>query len=565
MYLCFPVVKESAMFLQRFYSLFILCCVWVHGLTANAGINPHAKRPRLIIPIVLDQGAKLLIDKVLPYCTGGFQTIHDLGIHFENAYFPHGCPNTAAGHAGLSTGAYPDIHGILDNKYVREDGVAVAADEDLTGKAHVFQKNGSTLKKGKSPINLMADTLADQFMLSSEPDTPHHCATFSLKSRAAIMMAGRQGKAFWFDEKRGNITTSKAYFDTLPDWISEFNNKYALTPESGYEWKPFFEEGNPAYHKRTIHNYGHSAIPSIIGTTIKYLPSDAEPYELFAKSPWGCTMTLNLAHEYIKQNVHPENSDRHLVWISLSGIDKAGHMYGPDSMEVIDLVYHLDAQIEKFIDNVYKIVPADEVLFVLTADHGIFEIPEVMNAKGFTMPKRILVRQMMQSMNNLVKRAYGIADIMENFDAPHFYLNKKALAKVSPETRQGILDLLIHFLKRVPGMRNAWTPDQLLAMNPEPNTYEYRFKRQIYPGRNGEIIFHVNPYIMLTPYPNGTSHATPYWYDVHVPLMLYQHNRWQPKRITQPVSTLRLAATLADIIGIQAPSAADPEPLPEAV
>lgn len=553
------------MFLQRFYSLLILCCLWVHSLSSQTGINPHAKRPRLIIPIVLDQGAKLLIDKVLPYCTGGIQTLHDHGIHYENAYFPHGCPNTASGHAGLSTGAYPDIHGIIDNKYTDQNGVIIASDQDETGNACIFKKDGTTSSKGKSSINLMADTLADQFILTSEPNCPHHCATFSIKSRAAIMMAGRQGKAFWFDEKRGNVTTSKAYFDELPAWITEFNDKNALTPQSRYHWKPFFDADNPAYRQNTIHNYEHSSIPSIINTTIAPHFPDDEPYELFAKSPWGCAMTLNLAYQYIKQHVNQDVSDRHLVWISLSGIDKAGHMYGPDSMEVNDLVYHLDAQLETFIDNVYKIVPADEVLFVLTADHGIFEIPEVMQAKGFTMPKRILSRQVMQSMNNLVKRTYGIEEIMDRFDAPHFYLNKKALAKVSPETRQGILDLLIHFLKRIPGMRNAWTPDQLLAMNPEPNTYEYRFKRQIYPGRNGEIIFHVNPYIMLTPYPNGTSHATPYWYDVHVPLMLYQHNRWQTKRVMQPVSTLRLASTLAEIIGIQAPSAADPEALPSAV
>lgn len=98
-------------------------------------------------------------------------------------------------------------------------------------------------------------------------------------------------------------------------------------------------------------------------------------------------------------------------------------------------------------------------------------------------------------------------------------------------------------------------------MFPE-SSYAYRFKRQIYPGRNGQIMFLSEPYVMITKYPQGTSHATPYWYDVHVPLMFYQKGRWKGRTISEPVSTLRVASTLAHLMGVQAPSAAEKEILP---
>jgi len=43
-----------------------------------------------------------------------------------------------------------------------------------------------------------------------------------------------------------------------------------------------------------------------------------------------------------------------LLWLSLSTLDLVGHFYGPDSMEAIDTLYHVDRQIKDLMKFIAK-------------------------------------------------------------------------------------------------------------------------------------------------------------------------------------------------------------------
>lgn len=536
---------------------FFFFCFFISFLGAGT-----PKKIRLVVPIVIDQGAALLVQKVLPFMKHGMHQIHKQGLSFEKAYYPHAFPNTAAGHAGLSTGAYPDTHGIVDNKVVDEKGVMRECIDDDRPQSFMFMPDGTLYDRGISPFYLRVDTLVDQVALNSEPRDSWKTAAFSIKSRASVMLAGHQGQAFWLDHALGNLTTSKAYFQKLPDWVIQFNEEHALSVESSYEWKPFFPLHHEAYKKWQINNYAHSSMPSIFETVVKPAFKEKEPFDIFTKTPWGNQWILQAAAEYIEHALTDDPSNNLLVWVSLSSVDRAGHMYGPSSMELIDMMYHLDAMIEQFMKRIFEVVDEDEVLFLITADHGIFEIPEVLNDKGFPLPRRIFSENLMKSMNNYIKKLYEIDNLVTFFDAPHFYFNVDKYETCTEKKQKQICRSLIRFLKKVPGIIDAWTPEELQQRMFPESSYAYRFKRQVYPGRNGHLMFLSEPYVMVTKYPQGTSHATPYWYDVHVPLMLYQKGRWKGRSIAEPVSTLRVASTLAHLMGVQAPSAAEKEILP---
>ncbi len=113
-----------------------------------------------------------------------------------------------------------------------------------------------------------------------------------------------------------------------------------------------------------------------------------------------------------------------------------------------------------------------------------------------------------------------------------------------------------------PGIKSVWTYDQLLNSNPLPTDHMYFFKRQLYPGRSGQIIIQTQPYVQLTDNSTGTSHCTPYEYDTHVPLMFYQRNVFEERVIEQKVWTLQLANTLAYLLGTNKPSASTMDVLP---
>ena len=114
---------------------------------------------------------------------------------------------------------------------------------------------------------------------------------------------------------------------------------------------------------------------TLIGQDCIDLDSDA-PYSLFEKTPMANQMLLDCAKACIKANLGCNRDDRMMLWVSLSPLDKLAHVYGPQSLEVIDLIYHLDCQLKCFIHFVDRYLKRSDVLYVLTADHGMGPIPE---------------------------------------------------------------------------------------------------------------------------------------------------------------------------------------------
>jgi arylsulfatase A-like enzyme len=62
----------------------------------------------------------------------------------------------------------------------------------------------------------------------------------------------------------------------------------------------------------------------------------------------------------------------------------------------------------------------------------------------------------------------------------------------------------------------------------------------------------------------GTTHGTPYAYDTSVPLLLAGAGI-KPGRYTQRVSTLDIAPTLSDLLGILQPSGCEGHVLSQAL
>ena len=101
----------------------------------------------------------------------------------------------------------------------------------------------------------------------------------------------------------------------------------------------------------------------------------------------------------------------------------------------------------------------------------------------------------------------------------------------------------------------VWMPKRLTATN-------FFFKNQLYKKRSGDITCKLGPYCAITKYPKGTHHRTPYDYDLHVPLIIYQKDKFENKKINKQVWMTQFANTLAKIFEIAGPAASVFEPLP---
>ncbi len=527
---------------------------------------PHHSGPNVCVVFVIDQFAYHYLWKLKPFFKYGLKKILDKGTVYHDATYPHAMPSTPTGHAALSTGTFGYIHGITGYGWIDEDNRYRLITEDDTPESTVFSLNGLH-DYGRSAKNLMADTICDQFSLSGEPSSPTYAFAISLKSRSAIMLAGQKGKAIWFDDTDGGLTSSKAYFDSIPKWLKKANKSLRPRHKAKYRWNYFHNCKSKAYSFSQIKNYEHSSFNmSRVGKTFRIDTKSARPYSTFIASPFGDRMVIETAKRCIKYhlNINEHRYSRMLVFVCLSGFDYSGHLFGPDSLEQIDMLYHLDKQIGKFISAIQTIAGRKKSLFIVTSDHGVMPIPEVLNDKGFSMPKRICVQSLIEELNSVAKDEFGVENIVKHYEAPQFFLDKAQMSKLSPEQREKCLQKLKNTIKSKEGIRDCWTLRELETTdNNVKNKYQLLYAKQIYKGRAGDLICLTEPYKMLTKYPKGTSHATPYRYDTHVPLAFYQTGVYDSGvQVQQPVSMLQFPLTLSRLINCPAPSCAQGPVLP---
>ncbi len=362
------------------------------------------------------------------------------------------------------------------------------------------------------------------------------------------------GKAIWFDNKTGHFTSSKAYFDAIPDWVSKFNKEKKMDQLKQVTWKLMYPRDSKAYNFEYVNAYTFADIPkSIINSPIEIGPQVRKdnPYELYNKTPFANKLVFDLAKKCINKHINKESNDRMLLWIDVSALDKLGHAFGPESLEAIDMVYHLDKQLEDIINHAEKRVGKKNVLFALTADHGIGCIPEQLNKEGLHHARRIGRSELVTILNTFLSKKYGIENLVQNIKQPHVYLDQKQLNNMKYTQQKLMFNDLKKVLESQPGIKTVWTYNELKKLSFNTNEYANYFKQQLFPNRSGQLIIQTFPHVIITKYPGGASHKTPYEYDTHVPLIVYQKDQFEEQKVQEKVFYLQLANTLAEILNIQ--------------
>src|SRR6266446_2576767 len=74
-------------------------------------------RPKLVVLLVVDQMRGDYVDKFLGQWTGGLKRLVEEGAWFRDAAYPYAATETCVGHATISTGAFPAMHGMVANAW----------------------------------------------------------------------------------------------------------------------------------------------------------------------------------------------------------------------------------------------------------------------------------------------------------------------------------------------------------------------------------------------------------------------------------------------------------------
>lgn len=545
--------------MKMFFKVRIIC-LFIFLLLFVRVSNCDIVTPRLTIVFVIDQFSKFYIDRLKDKLRAGLGFLINRGVNYDNAYHLHAEPDTATGHAALNTGVYAKDHGVVGNNWFNDAGEKVYFPDAGDNKDYaVFDNNDKIFDFGRCSDRLMAYGISDSFVLNPKSGKKNYLYAISLKDRAAIALAGKtlkpsaddSCKAIWFEGKSGRFTSSKAYFDSLPVWVKEFNESKKIYNLKTVKWEPAYKLDTSFYRFKNAFNYDFAEKEKFIGTDVSvYNPDKPYPHKYFAYTPKANDILLDLAEKCIDNTVCKDKNSNLVLWVSLSPLDKLGHIFGPYSAELIDIIYHIDIRLDRFIKNVQKKIDKAEILYVVTADHGITAIPEMMQYEGAKGAVRINTKELLDSLNSSILNKFKVNNLFIEIENKQLFLDKKIFDKFDENKKNKIRKYVKKYVKSKKGIRDVWTYSELESKCCDKFSVESYYKNQLYPGRTGEFMIHVEPYCQISNHPKGTAHSTPYESDTHVPLIFYQKGSIEGRVIKDKVSMVQFANSLAEILRI---------------
>lgn len=522
---------------------------------AAFSLSVQSQTPQLVVQIVVDQLRGDLLQKYqAKFGTLGFNYLLNNSINFQNAHHPHANTVTCAGHATIATGTYPALHGIIANEwYDRQSGKEMYCMEDSHSKILPTAPNQKS-QSGRSPHNLMASTLSDELVLANKG----RAFGVSLKDRGAITLAGHTGKAFWLDKENGGFVSSDYYYTQYPQWVADWNSHFVAKEETWNLSRPvnnYFPADNSPTHP--LGQFGQS-FPHHTGK-----PGQSDYYEFLATTPMADELTADFAIQLLQQEkLGKSASATDYLGVSFSAVDKIGHVFGPNSYEAEDSLLRLDTTLTRLFSAIDEQVGLQNTLIILTADHGVNDSLSYLSAHHIHKRKGLIDTDLKQLIIDKLALQFKLPPAaLQAINFPYVYLDHKLIAQHQLTTEQ-VTSALAETLRLQPTIFQAYPLP--LAVT-EKNWLNTKVDRMAYLKRAGDI------YLVSPPYQQPQDqlhfkgyHGSPWQYDSFVPL-LFVNPDFKSKKVFRSVSTTDIAATLAAIIGIKAPSASVGQPLMEVV
>ena len=331
--------------------------------TANAGGHDHSK-PTKVLVVLFDQMRPEYADR---FNMPNFRSLRGEGTNFNQAYLGYMGSETVIAHNVLMSGQNPKHMGWVDEAY-RDRESLLSANPDqmwITGEL-TYDQFGTIIQNKGYP------KLAD-YMQKAQPGKK-------------FIVVGQKGYAV-------DSAAAKSAWDTSDSDIHvRFSGRSSSTPVAGspdaecnatlggrYRYPDgvnvpsYLSDFCGRYYVNSANTYGTStAFPSWIYPLDgnRFVPG-TDPAHI-GGDKWVADAAMDMM----------ENEDWSGMFVTLGGIDKAGHMWGAqsDTQPALDdptyqshvqfAAENADVQLGRMLDKLEELGELDDTLVVLTADHG---------------------------------------------------------------------------------------------------------------------------------------------------------------------------------------------------
>ncbi|MBL4798351.1 MAG: alkaline phosphatase family protein [Oleispira sp.] len=526
--------------------------------------------PKLIVQITVDQ---LRGDLPTRYyqrlAEGGFKYLWQEGLVYSDAHHAHANTETIVGHATLATGTYPSIHGMVGNLWFdRDTGRSIyniedaeysllSKNADVNDATEIDPTQRAANTGGRSPNAILTTTFSDE--LSANTNGKAKVFAVSVKDRGAVSMAGHSGKAFWFSKSSGEFVTSNYYYDHYPEWVNRWNaqqlpHKYAdtdwtlLNNSSSY----LFKDSDDRAWETDVAGFGR-VFPHAYGKS-----SSAYFNTLLTLSPAGDELTLNFATTLLKSEKLGQGKVTDYLAISFSSTDYVGHIFGPSSLEAEDNILRLDRTLAKLFKMLDKQVGLDNILIVLSADHGGPDTPGYLAEHNIPAGYVNLSSWEKEPAIERIKKRFKIkGKLIEKFVHPYLYLSAEVNDNQSID-RLALDNAISAELSAFQGVHSAVSSSAISQGRLDENYVNRLVINNFHPLRSGDFYVVFKPNWFINDFDGLTvasTHGSPWRYDTYVPVVFVGAGI-EANNIHRRIQTVDIAPTLSAYLGIKPPSGA---------
>lgn len=501
--------------------------------------------PKLVVILVVDQMRADYIDRFQGNWSSGLKRMVDEGAWFTRANYPYLNTVTCAGHATVSTGAYPHTHGILGNTWFdRQRAAVIPCTSDPRAQVVPYNR-GATSRTG--PGNLLVPSLADQMRGKGSK-----VVTLALKARSAIMLAGHGGDAVtWISDSLDGWETSTVYAQVPVPQVKAFISANPIDADFGKTWNRMLP---PSQYKEPDEGLAEDPTKGWTATFPHVLKGennkvDTSFYEQWQHSPYADSYVAKMAASLVESMQLGKGASTDFLGVSFSSPDLVGHNFGPYSNEIQDMYANLDQSIGSLLNALDRLVGPGNYVVGLSADHAVTNIPEQLKKQGRDAG-RLSGSAILNAGETRAVRAMGVGKYLSRLNGNEIYFEPGMYDKA--KRRSNALKGIMDAMSKVQGVGHIYTSEQVAGGLNSSDPLLRAAALSYVPGRSGDLILSPKPGWMFSG--AGTTHGSATPDDQHVPVLLFGAGV-KPGKYDQPASPADVAPTLAAITGTALPNA----------
>ncbi len=537
------------------------------------GAEQPGKRPKLVIMISVDMLSQEIMDRYGAGLPGGLGRLEKEGVFFANSFHEHAFTETGPGHSVLLSGRHPASTGIPANQWRdRATGEMVYCVQD----SNAVDFGEPSGKAGSSGARFKGTTFGT-WLKDQVPGS--RVFAISGKDRASILMAGPKADGvYWFQDGFG-FTTSTAYAKALPEWLVQFNkNLLSELRDRSLVWTPMGPTDGLTYpgHWMAGNVPVISQLPRLIqapGLTMEakggYLfkeTQDGSFWRRWRASPFSDDATFDAAEDLIRNEHLGQGQTTDLLALGLSSTNALEHAFGNSGPEMLDQIRRLDRRLGQFLDRIQS--GGTSVVVVLSADHGGLDFAERLQDQGIPA-KRIDIAAWIKGLQSRVRNQFHLdKDLLlvgDTHDPDQLYFDPVAARQLGDHKQ--LIAKVLKIVRAMPDIAVAASYDEIAALpakrfeDPSEESLLYRFKFSAAPDRAGEILLAFKAMILRggPPDEDPAQHGSAYDYDRRIPIIFW--GQWIGEHRMDPASTVDIAPTLANELGIKPEEPLDGVPL----